>query len=607
LIFFSYHQFVLILQIIQKAQRQTTNDDAKVMKNDENRIDEKLSCNSKTNKSSNEASVSGNEHDTNSVCDQIVADYLKRNGFGDVLSLFQESRQLRTLSNELEIPGRGSTLKRLIKFDRKNRKPPDETLEKSRKPPDECQEKNRKPPDKEEKNKKQPDKTQEKSRKPPDKSQAKSRKEPDKQETSRKPSDKSQEKIRNPPVKTQEKSRKQSECHSDKSQEKSYDSWSNIRDGFSDLEDHLNPDDPNSEVDKLVKHILDINIPIRYFNVKHGALPLKSLYNFDLKDIKKYCPNFKIGRFSRGSTGEDGIIRQNWDKLAKEAQLKNPSKCIEDLMKLDKETEADRVSLKKRNVIGCYLAQKLPNIRYGGDVFQKAVAILYPWNDGKYSKEENEIILKEVEEHGANQNTFRELALLMGRRRSDNIRIHYKLLKESERATRSGRWTLNDFERFFEFIFKEKNTCNETGVAFISSIPTSVIYAAAKVLDRQPHDVYLNWIGHIKPILLSYHSGTLHTEWKPQFFDYLIKNKIVSLQEINWDDAKEKFPNHCARSLEQSLCTIWKIRSYESLPLYLALKDYKEKTKHSNERSAAKKYKEDIVFWYDKARGVSAT
>jgi hypothetical protein len=119
--------------------------------------------------------------------------------------------------------------------------------------------------------------------------------------------------------------------------------------------------------------------------------------------------------------------------------------------------------------------------------------------------------------------------------------------------------------------------------------------------------VYLYWTGQIRPILLSYHSGTLHTEWKPQFFDFLIKNKIVSLQEINWNDAKEMFPNHCAQSLTQVLRFARQNQNYQSMPLYLAVKDYKEKTKHSNERQSAKKFKEDIVFLYDKARGVSAT
>ncbi len=598
------------------------------MKNDKNRIDEKLSCNSKTNKSSNEPSVSANEHGTNSVCDQIVADYLKRNGFAGVLSHFQESRQLQTLSDELEIPGTGSTLKRLIKFDRKNRKPPDKTQENNRKPPDETQEKSRKPPDKtQEKSRKESDKGQEKNRKPLAETQEKNRKQPEKQEMSRKPpdesqeknrkplaetqeknrkeSDKTQEKSRKPPDKSQKKGRKQSDCHSDKSHEKSYDSWSNIRDGFSDLEDHLNPDDPNSEIDKLVKHILDINIPIRYFNVKYGSyINLKSLYDLDLK---KSFPDLKIGRFSRGTTGEDGIIRQNWEKLVKEGQMKNPSKCIEDLMKLDNNKESDHLSLLKRNVLGCYLAQNLPNIRHGADVFQKAVTLLYPWNEGKYTNEENELILKEVEEHGANQETFRKLAEVMGRRRADNIIYHYTLLKEGKSATRYGKWTLTEFEQFFDFVFKEKNPGNKTGIDFINSVPISVIHDAAKLLDRMPHSVYLHWAGQTKPILLSYHSGTLHTEWKSQFFDYLIKNKIVSLQEINWDDAREKFPYHCAQSLTASLKTILTSRSYDGMPLHLAVKDYKEKTKHSNERLSAKKHKEDIVFLYDKARGVSAT
>ena len=317
-------------------------------------------------------------------------------------------------------------------------------------------------------------------------------------------------------------------------------------------------------------------------------------------------PNFKVGRFSHGAGGEDEIIRRNWEKLVKELHIKNPSKCIEDMTELDKGGVTHHLSSIKRNIIGCYLAQNLPNVRHGADVFQRAVAILNRWNEGKYTQEEDDLILKEVEEHGANEKTFRKLAELMGRRRSNNIYFHYSTLKDGARF-KSGRWSMDEFELFFEFVFRSKNTGSQVGIDYINSIPIFAIDQAAKLLGRKRRSVNMRWMAYIKPILLAFHTGTLHTEWKPQFFDYLIKNKIVSLQEINWDDAKEKFPNFCSQSLTRSLIFVQNTRSYKGLPLFLAVKDYQEKTKHSKEHSSAKKLKEDIVFLYNKVMGVSAT
>ena len=48
---------------------------------------------------------------------------------------------------------------------------------------------------------------------------------------------------------------------------KSYEDFSPIMDGYGFLLDHLNPDDPDSEVDKAVKFILEKNIMVRHVNI----------------------------------------------------------------------------------------------------------------------------------------------------------------------------------------------------------------------------------------------------------------------------------------------------------------------------------------------------
>ncbi len=107
----------------------------------------------------------------------------------------------------------------------------------------------------------------------------------------------------------------------------------------------------------------------------------------------------------------------------------------------------------------------------------------------------------------------------------------------------------------------------------------------------------------VKPLLLSYHSGTLHKEWKIDFFDYLIQNKVHSTQDIDWDEAKAHFPTQSVRSLTYTFASARAALRYQGM-LYLAIKDIKEKMKHRNSSESSKASKEKIIFLYDIARGV---
>jgi hypothetical protein len=388
--------------------------------------------------------------------------------------------------------------------------------------------------------------------------------------------------------------------------ERALDSWANIREGFSDLVDHLNPQDPDSEVDKMIKYILAANIPVRYFNIQYSYITnIQYLYSLELelKNIKKVCSHFKIGRFSRGSKGEDGVIINNWEKLVKVANIQNPRKCYKDFKKLCLSKGTDHLSLRKRNVLGCYLAQNLPYIRHGSDVFQRAVAVLYPCNEGKYTKEEDEQIIEEVKTNGANHATWLRLAEVLRRKKGSDIAKHHQVLKKGK-ENNIGKWSVEDYRLFFNYVFKERNPGKEAGVDFINSIKNSVIMASGEVLNRIPDRVYSHWYGYVKPLLLSYHCGSLHTEWKFRFFDYLIEKKVASSHDINWEEAKAEFPNQSAHSLGASFRDVRRTERYNGMPLYLAIQDFKEKIKHHNVRQSSKDFKEKIVFLYDKARGV---
>jgi len=67
-----------------------------------------------------------------------------------------------------------------------------------------------------------------------------------------------------------------------------------ISSGFHELVGHLRPDDPDSEVDKVVKFILDADIPVRHINLQFADFTnVNAQYNTDIKFIREKCPGIK--------------------------------------------------------------------------------------------------------------------------------------------------------------------------------------------------------------------------------------------------------------------------------------------------------------------------
>ena len=95
-----------------------------------------------------------------------------------------------------------------------------------------------------------------------------------------------------------------------------------IQMGFSDLYPHLQPE--CSEVDKIVKYILDLNISIRFLNVKFSHKDAL----LDVENLTVACPNFRHQRYSLGQTGDEGKILKRWSQLVKELSIQSPLECL---------------------------------------------------------------------------------------------------------------------------------------------------------------------------------------------------------------------------------------------------------------------------------------
>ena len=73
--------------------------------------------------------------------------------------------------------------------------------------------------------------------------------------------------------------------------------WGTIQEGYGDLLQDLQPDNPDSEVDKVVKFILDQNFPIRYLEIKYNHFSHPKFHQSitELKELAKSSSKFKTG------------------------------------------------------------------------------------------------------------------------------------------------------------------------------------------------------------------------------------------------------------------------------------------------------------------------
>jgi hypothetical protein len=104
--------------------------------------------------------------------------------------------------------------------------------------------------------------------------------------------------------------------------------------------------------------------------------------------------------------------------------------------------------------------------------------------------------------------------------------------------------------------------------------------------------------------LLSYHAGELHFDWKTPFLKHVIDRKIATTQDIDWSEFLAMFPTQTILSMEACLCDVLK-RKNSDQPFYKRLIDIWPTLKYATERSTAAKHREDIVFLYDKVRGIN--
>jgi hypothetical protein len=376
-----------------------------------------------------------------------------------------------------------------------------------------------------------------------------------------------------------------------KDSEKSYQDFSPIMDGYGALLDRLNPEDPKSEVDKVVKFILDQNIQVRHINI--SLCRYTNARAPELKVLHKKMPSIKFGRYSAGDFGDDDRLKKRWNELVETVPIIDPNQCIVDFSQLK-----TREVLKKRNVLGCFLGQDLPNVRHCADVFQHACSLLNPLKSGKFSQEEDQIILKEAKKSGANLSTWKSVILKLNRKDTVIIARRYTALTKGQSLFK-GKWTLTEDEVLLESLLSGKKNA---GIDEIKSVCMKDFQMCSEKLNRSKVNVYIHWRNIVMPILLSFHYGTLHQPWRRDFFEYLIKKKIAGVQDIDYSEASRFWPEQSPTSFVNSLKAFSSKQAEQHKPLHKIIEENVHSFKDIQETERVRNYREEIVRIYDEVK-----
>ena len=264
-----------------------------------------------------------------------------------------------------------------------------------------------------------------------------------------------------------------------------------------------------------------------------------------------------------------------------------------------------RVNIAKRNLLGCYLAQDLPHVRTGASVFEHLLKFFVDFETGKFTEEEDKLILREVQKSGDCAETWRRLAKLLNRKDRVVIQNHYICrLKNPHIGT--GKWSLTEEAIFIEHFFADKT---HSDPRLINSISFPDFGGVSEILNRPSFHINCHWLGSVKPALLAYHGGCLLTCVKADFLDYLIEKKVRGVLDIDWAEATKKFPFETSTSLKCFMKS--EVRKFDRCfssmadkPVHVKLQLSRPGWKDSQFSPKAKSYREKIVELYLQARGV---
>jgi len=358
----------------------------------------------------------------------------------------------------------------------------------------------------------------------------------------------------------------------------------------------------DSFTDILVNHILELNIIVPKLSLENNITIYKSnLTNINrTKDVPKHVSSeIKIGRYTKA---DDQIIKNNWNKLLTEVDLKKEEvKVMQELFNTTS-YKANKLLGLKMNILGFFLSKNLPDVRLATEVHHRAKLLLWRQN-GKFTPEEDQIIIDMVK-IGGDDEQWKELAQLLRRTYARTLKHRFEILKSKE-ETLSGKFEAKEDEIIILKVFEFHPKIMDEGK--ISKKEWKLI---GKQLNRSSDQVYNRWRALLLPTLKKYHVGTQSTDLRQVLVTHMIENNLNYAQDVDWKELGKlpQFAGTTAYSLGQLLKSMHNnvVRKHqeingaditaETLQMYLDNRKHGKGTNAMNMKRDA--YKELLVNFY---------
>ena len=206
----------------------------------------------------------------------------------------------------------------------------------------------------------------------------------------------------------------------------------------------------SNALDQCIKIAFEDNIKIykessNVIQYKHSIFRSEPKYRILFPSVKTNCFN----------AFENKTMTKNTDKLAMRlsGRLKIKKEFKQDVIdKLFSYHDEDHTIKVKEEIVGFILSQGLKEPRHPGEVFNQMRKL---FNDKRpYTKEEDELIMAEVDKNGPNAAAFDELERNLQRDRK-SIAMHYRVILKHQNKTLDGPFSMDETKQILQAVYDE--------------------------------------------------------------------------------------------------------------------------------------------------------
>ena len=301
--------------------------------------------------------------------------------------------------------------------------------------------------------------------------------------------------------------------------------------------DDFKKDQP--EVNKVLNYIMESDIKV--MKAQADTIEVKVVNS---KDKVQVCTSeqtllknsgIKLGKFSKvvwGKDSEESRILKAFLDLKNEAEIVNEIQLLQDFENFSYEEQWTR------SLLGCYLSKYLDTPRLPLKVFEQLTrSILY--KSGRFSKSDNDLILQHIELNDGNFDLDYLKLKLMRPRYVIYTRIQEQILKPN---LKSDNFTIDEDIMIVKHVFNNKIP---TGIDEIKRLCTQrkTWKSLVPEIQRKQDTIQRRWSRVIYPRILAHLHGTVYLDWKREFFQYIIDNKLVGVTDIDKKIVEERWPS----------------------------------------------------------------